>query len=242
LLKNYNKLWVFGDSHSTPGVCVSPHETFWALMASALKINTIINCSRPKLSFDSVCHILIGEQAQYNFEQDFFIIGLPPLERITIFDNYKDTALSSSIIDTKTWQIEKNNISSHHGLINLQYAELDKLSVLISDRSWLETQILRQVFLITQWLDKYNANYAIVNLSKNLDKNNVWDPSQYILDYCLNHSKCDLFDNSLYDVNLKINEPADFDQYGWFGHHGPAGNKHFFEKSLLPIIQRTGLC
>jgi hypothetical protein len=232
LLKDYDKLWVFGDSHSTPGVCVIPNESFWGLTASALSVDTVINCSRPKISFDSVCQMLIGEQQRYNFDQDFFIIGLPPLERITIFDDYKDTPLVSSIFDTKTWQAEISNVASHHGLINLQYKELDRLSVLISDRSWIETQVLRQVFLITQWLDSCKANYIIVNLSKNLDKTNHWGPTQYILDYCLNHSRCQLFDNSLYDVNFDINKPKDYDTHGWFGHHGPNGNKHFFETSI----------
>ncbi len=176
--------------------------------------------------------MLIGEQQRYNFDQDFFIIGLPPLERITVFDNYKDTAMVSSIFDTKTWQAETSNVASHHGLVNLQYKELDRLSILISDRSWIETQVLRQVFLITQWLDSCKANYIIVNLSKNLDPMNHWGPSQYILDYCVNHARCKIFDGSMYDVNLNINRPADYDDFGWHGHHGPVGNRHFFETSI----------
>jgi len=136
------------------------------------------------------------------------------------------------VFDTKTWQEETSNIISHNGLINLQYSELDKLSVLISDRSWIETQVLRQIFLITQWLDSCNANYIIVNLSKNLDYHNQWGPSQYILDYCANHSRCKLFEGAMYDVNLNINKPADYDKYGWYGHHGADGNQHFFETTI----------
>jgi len=225
-------LWVFGDSHAHPGIGVEPQDSFWGLTAVALNVDTIINCSRPKLSFDSICHVLVGEQPAYDFDQDFFIIGLPPLERITVFDDYKDTKLSSFTYDTKTWQAKQSDLNSHTGLVNLQYKDLDKMSVLISDRSWLETQVLRQIFLITQWLDNCGANYLIVNLSKNLDSNNHWGPSGYILDYCLNHSRCVLFSDSLYDTNLKINEPVDIDQYGWFGHHGSAGNKQFFKASI----------
>ena len=232
MLKDYDRLWVFGDSHSTPSVCVAPEKSFWALAASELGVDTVINCSRPKISFESVCHMLVGEQHRYNFEKDFFIIGLPPLERITVFDGHKDTALTSFIFDTKTWKAETNYVTSHHGLINMQYAELDKISIMISDRSWVETQALRQIFLITQWLDSQNANYVIVNFSKNLDKNNHWGPSQYILDYCLKHKRCQVFDNSLYDVNINVNKPKDFDLFGWFGHHGPVGNAHFFKTSI----------
>lgn len=232
MLKSYNRLWVFGDSHSTPNVCVTPEKSFWGLTASELAVGTIINFSRSKISFESVCHILVCEQQRYDFDNDFFIIGLPPLERITVFDNHKDTALKSHVFDTATWQVETHNVASHHGLINMQYTELDKMSVLISDRSWVETQVLRQIFLITSWLDSHKANYVIVNLSKNLDKNNHWGPSQYILDYCAKHKKCQLFNNSLYDVNVNVNKPEDFNQFGWFGHHGSAGNENFFEKSI----------
>jgi len=227
-------MWVFGDSHSTPNICVAPQESYWGLAASAAEVNTVINCSRPKLGLDSICHILVGEQQRYNFDTDFFVIGIPPLERITIFDNFKDTALKSSIFDTTTWNADLVNIASHHGLINLQYKELDKvaLSVLINDRSWAETQALRQIFLITQWLDSRHAKYIIVNHSKNLDKNNRWGPTQFVLDYCINHQNCHLFENSLYDINLGVNKPGDFDQYGWFGHHGLVGNRHFFETTI----------
>lgn len=232
MLKKYNRLWVFGDSYTTPNICVEPQSSFWGLIADELDVETVVNCSRPKISFDSVCQMLVGEQQRYNFEQDFFVIGIPPLERITIFDDHKNTAMISSVFDTKNWTSESNNILSHNGLVNLQYKELDRLSILISDRSWVETQVLRQIFLITQWLDSCNANYIIVNLSKNLDSNNHWGPSQYILDYCLNHSRCVLFENSFYDVNLNINQPSDYAEFGWHGHHGPNGNRHFFEKSI----------
>ena len=53
---------MFGDSYSTPDVCVSPQESFWGLTASALGVDTVVNCSRSKISFDSVCQMLIGEQ------------------------------------------------------------------------------------------------------------------------------------------------------------------------------------
>ena len=232
MLKKYNKLWVFGDSYSTPDLCVSPRESFWGLSATALNVDTVINCSRPKMSFDSVCQVLVGEQQRYDFNQDFFIIGVPPLERITIFDEFTDTPLTSLTFDTTTWQSTPADIVSHHGLINLQYRELDRQSVLFNARSWTETQALRQIFLISQWLDSCQANYIILNLSRNLDKHNLWGPSQYILNYCLNHSRCRLFEHSLFNVNLDINKPADYDKFGWHGHHGAVGNRHFFETTI----------
>ena len=87
-----NKLYVFGDSYITPYKNVDPQDSFWGLAGKHLGVEQIINVSRISNSFDSVCQLLIGMQNQYNYNwrEDFFIIGLPPLERITIFDDHKD--------------------------------------------------------------------------------------------------------------------------------------------------------
>ena len=230
--RNYNRLWVFGDSYSTPNVCVEPQHSFWGLAAKQLGVSTVVNCSRPKMSFDSVSQILVGEQQQYYWDKDFFIIGIPPLERITVFDDFKDTSLLSHVFDTNSWHSERQQISSHHGLVNLQYRELDKIAVIINDRSWLETQILRQIFLLTTWLDSQQASYVIVNLSKDLDIGNCWGPTQFILNYCIEHPRCEIFKNSMYNCNLNLHKPADYDQHGWYGHHGIDGNRHFFETTV----------
>ena len=76
MLKDYNKLWVFGDSYTTPEVCVKPQDSFWGLTAQHLKIGSIENCSKPVNSFDSVCHLLISMQDQYNWDHDLFLIGI----------------------------------------------------------------------------------------------------------------------------------------------------------------------
>jgi hypothetical protein len=228
----YNRLWVFGDSHSTPGAGVAPEQSFWALAARHLGVATVDNCSRPKLSFDSVAHIIVGEQHQYCWDKDFFIIGLPPLERITVFDDHKDTELLKKSFDTSNWKMQTSGVVSHHGLINFQYTDLEKAFVTMHDRAWLEAQILRQLFLLTQWLDSHSASYLIVNLSKNLDSDNLWGPTQTILDYCNNHPRCEVFKNSMYDCNLNLHKPDDFHQYGWYGHHGSDGNRHFFETTI----------
>jgi len=242
LLKNYRKLWVFGDSYTTPEISVKPADSFWGLTASHCNIPTISNCSRPVNSFDSVCQLLIGEQNNYNWNEDLFLIGIPPLERITVFDDYKDTSYHGHNIDTTTWESQEFQIQSHHGLVGLQNYGTDKQLIIHSDRSWLETQTLRTIFLLTTWLDSKNANYMIVNLSKSLDPDNIWGPSNFVLPYVINHTRCILFKATYHGINLDINPPADFDKSGWYGHHGPAGNKYFFEKSLLPTMQRNELC
>lgn len=241
MLKNYSKLWVFGDSYTTPNVCVDPKNSFWGLTATALGVTTVINGSRPVNSFDSVCQLLVGMQQEINWQQDLVLIGIPPLERVTVFDNHKDTAYFGHQFDAQTWQKQSVNMQCHRGLVSLQNYGTDKTLVIHSDRYWLETQTLRTVFYLTTWLDSIDANYMILNLSKDLDINNVWGPSTFVLDHCANHPRCILFKDTYYGINLNKNTPVDFDQYGWSGHHGSAGNQYFFEHSLWPKMKQCNL-
>ena len=239
--KKYNRLWVFGDSYTTPNSCVSSEDSFWGLTAKHGNIPTIINCSRPGNSTNSITQLLVGMQEEYNWKTDLFLIGLSILERITVFDNQQDTSYIGNKFDTQTWTPTKFDIACHRGLVARQNYAKDHNLILYSDRSWTETQILRDIFLLTTWLDSKNANYMILNLSKALTSTNVWGPSNFVLPYCMNHSRCILFENTYQSINLNVNPPADFDQFGWDGHHGPAGNQYFFEKSLLPQMQKCNL-
>lgn len=237
--KKYHKLWVFGDSYSTPHLCVEPQQSFWGLLATWAEINTVVNCSRPVNSFDSVCQLLVGLQKDIDWKNDLLLICIPPLERITVFDNYKDTEYLGKTFDTTTWDEQQFNIACHRGIVCLQNYGTDKQLIIHHDRSWLETQTLRTVFFLTAWLDSLQANYMILNLSKDFDKNNVWGPSSFVLPYCLSHSRCILFENTYHGINVGVNKPADSDTPD--GHHGPAGNQYFFERSLLPQMQRCNL-
>ena len=77
--KKYNKLWVFGDSYSTPGVEVSPKESYWGLVADYCDIPLIKNLSRPVNSFDSVQQLVIGTHPEFDWHNDLILIGIPPL-------------------------------------------------------------------------------------------------------------------------------------------------------------------
>lgn len=230
---------MFGDSYTTPGNCVDPADSFWGLLAKTANIPITINCSRPVNSFDSICQLLVGMQNEIDWNNDLVLVGIPPLERITVFDNFKDTEYLGHKINTDNWHQETFDLACHRGLVCLQNYGSDKQLILHYDRSWLETQTLRTVFFLTTWLDSVNANYMILNLSKDFDKNNVWGPSNFVLPYCLNHPRCILFEKTYHGINIGVNKPADEDEP--HGHHGPAGNRYFFEKSLLPQMQRCNL-
>jgi hypothetical protein len=240
LHKKYDKLWVFGDSYTTPNLCVESKESFWGLTAAELKIPIIVNCSRPVNSWTSVQHILVGMSSSINWKNDLIFIGIPPLERITIFDDFKNTEYLGYTINTHDWSTETFDVKSHRGLISLQNYGSDKQLIIHSDRSWLETDVLRQVFLISQWLNHVSANYMILNLSKNFDENNVWGPSDFVLDYCKNLKNSILFCDTYHNINIGVNKPADSDEP--HGHHGAVGNAYFFMRSLLPKLKECNLC
>lgn len=236
-MMTYKKLWVFGDSYTTPNFCVDPENSFWGLTAKHIDADTVINLSWPGCSWTSVQHNLIGQQSEYNWNEDFFIIGMPPLERFTVFDNYKDTKYQRHVF-THKWEHQQELLHCHNGLETIA-ARDDRNLVIYSDRSWAETQALNSVFLLTQWLDSKNANYLIVNLSKPLDIDNRWGPTIFNLDYCIKHPHCILFNDTYFSVNENIHKPVDFHEHGWMGHHGPDGNKQFFEVSIKNKLTNT---
>ena len=228
-----NKLYVIGDSYTTPYYCVDPQESFWGLAGKELGVEQIVNVSQPGYSFESICQLLIGMQNQYKYDwqKDFFIIGLPPLERITIFDNHKDTEAKSTIFN-QDWIETSTTIEAHRGLESKHFYGEDQFLITYSDRSWTETNILRKIYLLTKWLDSVDANYLITNNSKPLDKENVWGPSEFVLKHAIDHDRCLLFKNTYYSVNYNVHKPIDYDQYGWYGHHGAKGNQLFYETSI----------
>ena len=236
--KQYRKLWVFGDSYSTPMCFVDPQDSYWGLTATHLKVTEISNLSALGNSFDSIEQLLVSTHQAIDWDNDFIFVGIPPLERITLFDDFKDTAYVGRNIDTSSWNIEEFDVPGHRGLISHQFFNNDQYLVIHTDRAWLETQTLRKIFLLTQWLDSKQANYLIQNFSKPLDPDNCWGPSDFVLNYVKNHKRCIIFDNTYYSVNVNINRPADFDQYGWAGHHGAPGNLQYFQKSIMPKLEQ----
>lgn len=220
---------MWGDSYTTPDYYVKPEESFWGLVARHLGVETIVNYSWTGCSFSSICHMLVSQP--HDWENDYLLIGIPPLERLTVFDDFKDTKYNAHSIDVETWTKTTEEISCHNGLQNIPTWKAQKL-VVYSDRSWTETQTLTQLFLLTKWLDSMKANYLITNLSKPFDENNAWGPSETVLPWALNHDRMILFKDTYFSVNENINEPMDFKTYGWHGHQGLVGNRHFFETSV----------
>ena len=251
-----SKLYVFGDSYTTPDMCVDPQDSFWGLAGVELGVDQIINASRQINSFDTVCQLLIGMQNEYTYdwENDYFIIGIPPLERITTFfpervdmpihtekATWKD--YNAKIYNTATFESFDTVIQAHNSLFSLQFFGGDQQLTIHADRSWLETQVLRELYLLTNWLDSNNAKYLICNLSKPLDEGNWWGPSDVVLNHAIGHTNCILFNKTYYSVNEGIHIPPDADTVPhdpYSGHHGAAGNKLYYEASVRQTMTELG--
>ncbi len=216
---------------------MAPADSFWGLAADHLKVDDVYNYSWTGNSVTSVCHVVISQQQFYDWERDYFIIGIPVLERLTMFDNFNQTKYTYSHFETAHWQEQQNILDCHAMLQNLSWQNIkDKELVVHENRSWTEAQALDQIFLLASWLDSVGARYLILNLSKPFSFTE-WPTSNFSCTWARAHGKMILFDNTYSTVNENINKPVDYDQYGWHGHHGSAGNKRFFEKSVKPKLE-----
>jgi len=238
--KTYRNLWVFGDCYSTPFLNVKPADSFWMLVADLLQVQKVINYSWPGNSFESVLHTLISDSAEYDWEHDFFLIGIPILHQLTTVSQDTQKSYHRRIFNQQAKEIAQEYVLCHAGLENISYKN-DPMSIVFKDPTWRHTQVCRSIFLLNSWLDQHKANYLIANLGKGL-MNDKPATGKFVLEKCYNHPRNILFQNTYYDVNVGINRPPDYDQLGWFGHHGPDGNRYFFDKSLLPKINECGLC
>jgi hypothetical protein len=239
LLKKYRNLWVFGDSYSTPNICVDPTDSFWMDTARILKVDKIYNYSWPGNSFDSVIHNLTSESGQFDWKNDFILIGVPPLVRLTVVSNNDTKAYYRRVFDTDAKEIGQEQILCHHGLKNIHFYD-DPTAIRFEDQTWTEIQACRNIFLLNQWLDSKEANYLIINLSKDF-MTDFPATGRFLQETCFNHPRNILVGDTCYNLNLGVNKPTDFDTYGWSGHHGSAGNKHFFKESILTRLKNNNL-
>lgn len=237
MLKKYRNLWIFGDSYSTPGVCVHPTDSFWMHTARKLEVDKIYNYSWPGNSFDSVIHNVISDSEQFDWEHDFLLICVPPLARLTIVSNDDTKSYHRCVFDIDANEVVRDLIVCHHGLENKSFYN-DPTAIKFEDPTWTEIQACRNIFLLNQWLDSKSANYFIANMSKDF-MSDAPATGKFLQKACHPHPRNILIGDTYYNTNFGIHKPADFDQYGWSGHHGPEGNKHFFNSSIIPRLKNN---
>lgn len=230
MLKELN-LNVFGDSYSTPNICVSPEESFWWLAATDLKTSKITNYSHPGFSLDAVLHIIVNET--FDFENDYFLIGIPPLHRYIAYLDTSNHSWSAAQFDTSN-SMKKNRVNSLDNTQPFTFEEQFKNNRQGVDRfnsEWLDVQSLEKIFLLHQYLTLKKAKFLILNLSVPIAYQDMWPAGQSIMRKVRGLAECVIFDHTYQSVNFDDQiKPADFDQHRWLGHHGAVGNLNWYTK------------
>lgn len=236
-----SKLWVFGDSFTSPNYFVEPQESFWGLAAQELGVDRIVNCSRAGNSFETVLQQLIGLSTLINFEQDTIFVGIPPLGRQLVFDNGNNTQYWATVFDLNGSAVDEFEIAATRGLMTRHIGD-SRQEALWWNSSLDEVRTMREVFLIDHWLSKLTQRYLVLNLSRPFDSATKWAPATTLVSNVQDNPHFIIFDKTYYSINYKVNRPADSDKYGWHGHHGPAGNLHYYKNAVLPKLKELNLC
>jgi len=237
-LNTYNNLYIFGDSYSTTNYCVDYKDSFWYSIAKDTDIQNITNYSWLGNSLDSITHTLISEQNKFDWDS-LFVICLPVLERITVFDDFQgQTRQATRIADS----IEEFTVQSHSSLDVISLHESEYKHIIMNNtRSWTEITALRNLFLIDQWLSAKGVDYIFLNMSQGFMTDSAWPTSTFLIEYFKKHNNSIIFENTYTDINQDIHKPVDFDKYGWMGHHGKDGNQHYYKNSVKPKLIELGI-
>ena len=73
-----SRLFIYGDSYSTPGFCVDPKDSWWGLIAQDLQVGSIENYSWPGNNVDSISHLIVASAGFSS--KDYVVTGVPPIE------------------------------------------------------------------------------------------------------------------------------------------------------------------
>lgn len=235
-----NKLYVFGDSYSTPGFCVEPHESWWGLVHNEIKhrVPFVDNYSWPGNNIDSIAHIIVSNLDMFD-KDDYVIIGIPPIERLTVFDLAARPKMAIKF-DANLNKVCQYTVPRHDSLQQLTRHQLGRFEIDIWNRSWSEAQILRQLLLLEYLIKDCVAGVMVVNLAEPFQPLTQWSVLESLQAMALNKPNFIIFDNTYQSVNKDVHKPVDFDTHGWWGHHGPEGNQHWFDVALLPCMKKIG--
>ena len=241
MLNSSNKLYVFGDSFSTPDYCVEPTQSFWGLAAQDLNVKNIVNYSHVGFSLDHVIHILLNEN--FDFTNDYFLIGIPPLVRYMAYSDNSDTVWHCTHFDS----VFNRNVEEVTSLSKTQRFKFeqqftnDKNGVDRFNAEWNEAQNIEKIFLLAQYLKSLGSKFMTVNLAPPLIYQDQWPVAKNIIIKTKNLKECIIFEDTYYSVNLADQiKPADYNDFGYSGHHGPEGNANWYNKILKPKMIELG--
>lgn len=238
-----SKLYVFGDSYSTPNYCVEPRDSWWGLLAQDLgqRIQGTHNFSWPGNNIDSIAHVIVSNISLFQSD-DYIVIGIPPLQRLTMFNPEKEKWPKKVIFDQQLTEQDQEDVLCHRGLAQYGVHEMDQQFVLLWNASWIEAQTLRSLLTLDVYITAQTGcrNIVFLNLAVPFQPLTEWPVLRSLQTQALDNDRMLLFNDTYYTVNLERHRPVDFGTHGWFGHHGPAGNRNWYDSTLRPMFGRLG--
>lgn len=230
-----SKLYVFGDSYSTPGFCVDVKDSWWGLMSQCLGVDSIENFSWPGNNIDSIGHIIVANSNLFK-QNDYLVVGVPPIERLTVFENDADPKKYIEL-DKSFKELVRKEVPRHDGLRQLTRHQLARQEIDMWNRSWQEAQVLRQLLTLIAYIEKTISRILILNLSEPFQPITGWSTLNGLQQQAYCDPRMLIDQKTYYSVNYKINQPVDFETHGWFGHQGAPGNRHWFDTAILPKMK-----
>lgn len=230
---------VLGDSYATPGYRVDPQDSFWGLLAKDLKVTEIDNYANPGCGLDSIIHILLNENIDFGRH---IIVGIPPIMRESVYE--EGLGHHQKRHNIVNWIKSDHNISSLENVKNYQFHDrydndYEKINLFSSE--WHEVLTLEKIFLIYQYLKSRQANFLILNLSVPFIYQDLWPAGMNIIKRIASFDECNIFKDTYQSMNqIDGIKPADYSEYGWMGHHGPAGNLNYYQKVVKPMVEKLG--
>jgi hypothetical protein len=208
---------------------VDPKDSWWGLMASALGVHSVENYSWPGNNIDSISHLIVAGSGFA--PDDYVVVGVPPIERFTVYDPDGQEPRCERFFGNLT-PLDRKILYEHAGLKQVTTHQLGPEYVMAWNRSWQEAQALRELFLLSRYIQGWTLNYLIVNLAEPFQPETEWPTLKSMQRRFLADPHSVLFADTYFSTNKDKHRPVDFDTHGWHGHQGPQGNKHWFESVL----------
>lgn len=231
------RLFVFGDSYSTPGFCVEPRDSFWGLAARDLQATEVLNYSWCGNNLDSITHVIVNMINKFQAD-DRLLIGVPPLERVTYYSSEDKEYYCEHFFDNMSIS-RKELVPCHGNLTQVSVHQFGRDTVEHWNRGWAEAQALRTLITLATTLKHCSVEHIIVNLAEPFMGYTDW-PVLQGLQYQADEWDIHVFRNTYYSVNKDINKPVDFDTHGWHGHHDAVGNGTWYYGLIKSWMQVAG--
>ena len=233
----YDILYVIGDSYTTPDCCVQVNDSYWKKFGQFIQADTIVNHSHPGKCNQSMLRNAMRFCLDNSDKKIFVLVGLTTIYRL----DYQDFSFENND-NTENGNMAELYIHNFEMHNNKSMGEYDKWFVDKWTYEHTFCNLTNSIIAHAYFFESKNVDYLIHNCSVPLNED-IYNP--FLKSFCIElrnkKSIPNLFTNTYYSLNKEKGiKPADFEQYGWMGHHGEEGNQVYFEY-LKQVYEREYL-